>query len=130
MSDVYEKKIIDDIETVQVGGYTNIRNIDTYPKETACLILKKLLEWACQPQNATPIVIARNKISEIDKIWLKQYFLEVAKTCIDFSDDWEYRRLLELLINVAPELKEEALKLGMGSENEDIQEVIKDYKEL
>ncbi len=130
MSDVYEKRIIDDIEAVQVGAYSNIGRVDKYPKKIACLILQKLLEWACQPQNATAIIIARNRISEIDKDWLKQYFFEVAEKCIDFSDDWEYRRLMELIICVIPELKEDALALVENSEDEDIQEVVRDYREL
>ena len=32
--------------------------------------------------------------------------------CIDCSDEWEYRRLVELVVLVLPELKQEVLKLG------------------
>ena len=128
MGDVYEKRIMADIEAVQVGAYFNMVNIDKYPQEIACLILQKLLEWACQPQNVTAIVTARNKISEIDKDWLKRYFIEVVRKCIDFSDDWEYRRLMELVVFVVPELKDDALELVKNSENENIQEVVQDYK--
>ena len=98
------------------------------PLKNSWLILQKLLKWACQPQNTTAIVIARNKINEIDRAWLKQYFLEIAEKCIDFSDDWEYRRLMELVVCVVPELKEDALELVENSENEDIQEVAQDYR--
>ena len=53
----------------------------------------------------------------------------MAKECIDFSDDWEYRRLLELIVIVLPEVKLEALKICEDSEDEDILEIIEDYKE-
>ncbi len=125
----YEKRIIDDLETVQVGCYSDVNNLHKYPEELARQILKKLIEWACQPQNITPIVLARKKIDEINKDWLKHCFLDVAKECIDFSDYWEYRRLLELIDCVIPELKAAALKLCEDSEDEDIREVLEDYKE-
>ncbi len=53
----------------------------------------------------------------------------MAKECIDFSDYWEYRRLLELIVLVLPEVKLEALKICEDSEDEDIRDVIDDYKE-
>ena len=130
MIDIYEKRIINDIETVQDGSYYNIMNIDKYPKEIACQILQKLLEWACQPQNMTAIVIARKKIREINKDWLREYLLEFTEMCIDLSDEWEYRRLLELVVDVLPEMKVHILELGVDSENEEIREIVEDYKEI
>ncbi len=126
----YEKRIVDDVETVQVGCYSDINNLHKYPQKSGNQILCKLIEWACKPQNVTTIVIAREKIGEINKEWLRGCLLDAAKECIDFSDDWEYRRLLELIVQVLPELKEAALELCKDSENEDIREVIEDYKEV
>lgn len=125
----WENRIIEDIESVKVGCYGDVGNLHKYPQELSRQILRKLIEWACQPQNDTSIVLARKKIDEIDKEWLKIYFLDVAKECIDFSDDWEYRRLLELIVIVLPEVKLEALKICEDSEDEDILEIIEDYKE-
>lgn len=128
--DIYEKRLIDDLETVQAGCYSDINNLHNYPEELASQILRKLIEWACQPQNVTPILLARKKLDEINKDWLKHYFLDVAKACIDFSDYWEYRRLVELVVFVLPELKQEILQLGAQSENEEVREVVEDFKDL
>lgn len=125
--DIYEKRIIEDLETVKVGCYGDINNLHKYPQELSRKILRKLIEWACQPQNDTPIILARIKLNEINKDWMKVHFLDVAKRCIDFSDYWEYRRLLELIVIVLPQVKLEALKLCEDSEDEDILEVIADY---
>lgn len=125
--DVYEQQIINDVEALREGCYFDMGNIDKYPKELACQILKKLLEWACQPQNTTPIVIARNKISEINKEWLLKNLIEVAVECIDMYDEWEYRRLAEVVVGVIPELKQEVLEFGVESENEEIREVVEDF---
>ena len=127
--ETFEKRILEDIETVKVGCYGDIENLHKYPQELSRQILRKLIEWACQPQNDTPIVLARKKINEINKEWLKVHFLDVAKVCIDFSDYWEYRRLLELIVLVLPEVKQHALKICENSEDEDILDVIEDYKD-
>lgn len=127
--DTYEKRIMDDLESVRVGCYSDINNLHKYPQELSKQILRRLIEWACQPQNDTLIILARKKINEIDKDWMKVHFLDVAKECIDFSDYWEYRRLLELIVLVLPEVKTMALKICEDSEDEDIREVIEDYKE-
>ena len=127
--DIYEKRIFDDIETVQEGYYSDIVNLHDYSEELGRQILYKLIEWACKPQNDTPIIIARERIAQINKDWLKVRFLDVAKACIDFSDYWEYRRLLELIVLVLPEAKMSVLKICEDSEDEDIREVIEDYKE-
>ena len=118
------------MDTIQVGCYYDVGNLHKYPRELAGQILQKLIEWACQPQNVTPILLARKKIDEINKEWLKHYLLDAAKECIDFSDYWEYSRLLELIVCVIPELKPEALQLCEDSEDEDIQDVLDDYKDI
>ena len=127
--DTYEKRIMDDLESVRVGCYSDINNLHKYPQELSKQIFRRLIEWACQPQNDTLIILARKKINEIDKDWMKVHFCDVAKECIDFSDYWEYRRLLELIVLVLPEVKTMALKICEDSEDEDIREVIEDYKE-
>ena len=58
------------------------------------------------------------------------YFVEAASTCINCSDEWEYRRLVELTILIVPELKQEIFQLGMQSENEEVREVIEDFQNL
>ena len=125
----YEKRIIDDLETVQIACYNDMNNLHEYPQEVSRQILRKLIEWACQPQNKAPIILARKKIGEINKDWLKLYFLDVAKECIDFEDYWEYSRLLEVIVLELLEIKVSALKICENSEDEDIQEIIADYKE-
>ena len=69
------------------------------------------------------------KINEINKEWLNKYFLEAASSCIDYSDEWEYRRLVELVVLVIPKLKQKVLNIGKNSENEEIREVVEDYKD-
>ncbi len=69
------------------------------------------------------------KINEINKEWLDRNFLEVASSCIDYSDEWEYRRLVELVDLVVPKLMQQVLDIGKNSENEEVREVVEDYKD-
>lgn len=124
---IYEIGIIKDIETIQKGVSSNIINIDKYPSKTAYNVLQILLEWACQPQNALAIMTARNYIKKIKYEWLRDCMMDVANKCIDFSDEWEYRRFIELIIYAVPELKDEVIKLGESSDNIEIKKAAYDF---
>lgn len=130
MKNKYELWLIESLDKIEHFHYEEVRNLHKYPLSVSKQVLKVLIKNSCLGQNYAPIELGRKKINEIDKEWLKQYFLEVAINCIDFSDDWEYRRLMELIVCVIPELKEEALALVENSADEDIQEVVQDYREL
>ena len=126
----YETWLIEEIQRINNFPYEDIKSLDKYPLDISKQVLKVLIEHACQGQNYGPIMLGRKKIDEIDKAWLKQYFIEVASMCIDYSDEWEYRRLMELVVCVIPELKQEVLKLGVQSENEEVREVVEDFQNL
>jgi len=53
--------------------------------------------------------------------------IDAAKDAIDLSDEWEYRRFVELVVAAVSELKEKALEIGMKSCNVDIREAAFDY---
>ena len=129
MTNMYELWLIERLGKIENFQYNEISNLHQYPLSISEQVLRVLIENSCLGQNYAPIELGRKKIDEIDKEWLKQHFLAVAESCIDFSDDWEYRRLLELIVCVIPELKVAALEFGKDSENEDILEVVEEYKE-
>ena len=91
MTNKYEILLIEKIQSVDDFPYEDIKILDKYPLHVAMQILKVLIEYSCLGQNYAPIEISRRKVKEIDKIWLMQHFIEVASTCINFSDEWEYR---------------------------------------
>jgi len=130
MTNMYETWLIEQIQSIDNFPYEDIKILHKYPLDVSKQVLKVLIENSCLGQNYGPIDISRKKINEIDKDWLNQYLLEVASTCIDCSDEWEYRRLVELVVLVLPELKQEVLKLGAQSENEEVREVVEDFQNL
>lgn len=130
MTNMYETWLMEQIHSIANFSYEDIKILDKYPLDVSKQVLKVLIENSCLGQNYGPIDISRKKINEINKDWLNQFLLEVASTCIDCSDEWEYRRLVELVVLVLPELKQEVLKLGAQSENEEVREVVEDFQNL
>lgn len=126
----YETWLIEKIRSIDDFPYEDIKILDSYPLYVSTQILKVLIENACLGQNYAPIEISRRKIKEIDKTWLDEHFIEVASTCINFSDEWEYRRLVELVVFAIPELKQEILNIGIKSANKEIREVVEDFQNL
>lgn len=125
----YECRLLKDLEKCSGFNYHDVKLVDKYPIKVSLQVLKVLLEWACQPQNIAAIELGRKKIAEIDGLWLQQHLLEVATQCVDFSDEWEYRRFVELVVIVTPNLKNRVLMIGMHSDNEEIREVVEDFKD-
>lgn len=121
------KELIEEINKVEGFSYDDIKNLDKYSNDISEKVFMLLLEYACLGQNFAPIELGRNKIKEIQKEWLYDNLLRISRKCIDFSDEWEYRRLVELVVEVVPELKDELLKIGENSENLEIREVVEDF---
>ena len=127
--DPYMKSIVNEINAVSEDIFDNIRDLDKYPQEVSKKVLCLLVQNVCLGQNCAPIEIGRKKIGEIaNRQWLIKHFMEIADENIDYSDDWEYRRLVELVVLHVPELKENVLAKGADSENDEIREVVEDYR--
>lgn len=126
--DRYTKKIVDDINAISNDLFDNITNLDQYTLPISKQVLKILIQYACLGQNCGPIELGRKKIGEItNREWLIQHFMEVADESINYLDEWEYRRLVELVTLYIPELKEKVLARGMNSVNEEVREVVEDF---
>ena len=129
--DVYEKAIADSINKIAGKDiYFNACEIIELDDDTASDIVGELVSWACQPTNITPITIARDCLKQFPEQWVSPKIKQTAHRYIDISDDWDYRRLLELCRLISPQLLKWALGLGENSENPDITEAVDDFKEI
>lgn len=105
-----------------------LRNIEQYELERSKKAVVILLKWACYSQNIASIELGRKKIVEIPKKWLYDHLLEVVKSDFDYGDDWNYRRLLELVSEVLPERLDDFIRLNVGTTNTDLIEVMDDFR--
>jgi len=106
----------------------NIYILDRYDNGISERMLSILLEWACYGQNTSGIMTGRKKIAEIPKAWLKTHLLNVVKKDFDYSDYWSYRRLLEVVVEIVPELKDMILSINSETADKDLIEIINDFK--
>lgn len=127
--DTYEQMLINKLNKVCGFKYSDIKTLQSYPLEISTSVLKILVENACLSQNYRAIELGRKKIDEIDKTWLEEHFIDVANSCVNFNDEWEYRRLLELTKKSLPGLAQEVIKRGLNSINEEVREAAMDFIE-
>ncbi len=106
----------------------NICILDRYDDCVSENVLSILLKWACYGQSMPGIMMGRGKIAEVPKAWLKARLPDVVKRDFDYSDDWNYRRLLEVVVATVPELKDTILAINAETTDEDLIEVINDFK--
>ena len=125
----YEEWLIKELQCIHGFKYQDFKHLDKYSYDISKDVLRILIENACLGQNYAPVELARKKISEISAEWLKENLLEIASSCIDFEDEWEYRRLMELIIVVIPELKNQLLIIGENSANAEVKEVVEDFRD-
>lgn len=106
----------------------NIRTLDRYDDCISEKVLIVLLQWACYGQHIAGIMMGRKYLAEIPREWLKAHLLNVVKNHFEYSDDWNYRRLLEVVAELLPECKDEVLFINSKSTDPDLIEIINDFK--
>ena len=96
------------------------------------VLKQQLLKYDLQVENicTLDIVMGRIKIAEKPQIWLKAHLLNVVKSTFDYFDYWNYRRLLEVVVELIPELKDAVLSISSGTTDPDLIEIIDDYRDM
>ena len=126
----YEKMIADSINHIANKEiYFNADEIMKSSDEIAANIVSELVGWACKPTNILPISIARNCLKQFPVEWVSLRIKYIALKSIDITDDWDYRRLLELSEIISLDLLKWAITLGEKSNNFDILEAVDDFNE-
>jgi len=124
--DPFEEMLIGELNKISGFNYEDISKLDKLPLETSLEVLKVLVGFACESQTTALIILGRTNICKIDKQWLSKHLIEAAKSCLDLNDEWEYRRLFELVLEAVPELKQEVADIGFNSADDDIKEAAAD----
>ena len=111
-----------------IQSFESLADIDTLPVSCAEQAVKILLEWACYGQNDTGIILGRSLIGRIPKHWLRKHMISVVREYFDYRDEWNYRRLMELVLLLIPEEKDTFLALNANTDDADLLEVMGDYR--
>ena len=127
----YEKWIADSINKIANKEiFYNTDMIMRDSEEISANIVAELIGWACKPQNESSIRIARDCLKQFPIEWVSLRIKQTTIKSIDITDEWEYRRLLELCELISTDLLKWAIILGEKSTNPDIVEAVDDYNKL
>lgn len=130
MSDnCFSQWVCDALKAIDDFTIEELPRLHTYPADTSERVLKELIMFACCPTNTALITLGRKHIQRINRKWRLEHILDVAKECLDFSDDWEYQRFLELIDLSAFELLKDVILIGKDADNADVKEASQDFEE-
>jgi hypothetical protein len=115
------------LNSIYFGAGDNIEIIETLPCETGIKLLSVMLSYACQAQNTAIILHARSSIRMLSIDWLIYNLPIASNEGIDFHDEWDYRRLLELISEAVPQLLSWAIDKGINSPNEEVRETAEEF---
>ena len=116
------------INSLHPGAVDQLDRIDELPDSTRKMLVNILLKAACQSQNVGNITSARKMMLRIPPAWLASALHDAIEAVVDLNDEWEYRRLIELLKELKSELLIHYLDYGMAVGSSAIYEAAMDMK--
>jgi hypothetical protein len=90
--------------------------------------LRAAVQLACQPSYVPRIVQGREHVMGMPRAWVLEHITCIADQALDLNDEWEYRRLLELLDSLEPGLAQRFVLHGLSSPHPEIREAAGDFR--
>jgi hypothetical protein len=91
--------------------------------------IRTSLELACQCQNTRNILRGRAEILSLPRDAVLAQIDRVASEYLDLTDEWEFRRLLEVYKELDKHLLRELVSRGLQSANSEIREAACDFED-
>ncbi|MDY3560566.1 hypothetical protein R5W23_001810 [Gemmata sp. JC673] len=127
MANIYMNNLRHEINQACPGILDDANMIYRIPESSSYKLIEILLSHACESQNIGAIVSARELIRNLPPAWLAAVLPNSVEKKIDLSDEWQYRRLVELLQELKSELLVAYIGYGLASNINEIREAAADY---
>jgi hypothetical protein len=124
----YLTRLVGRLDKYEPDLWNHLDRVPLLPANTGREILAEFLGIASQAQNLGNIHLGRNAILTLPREWTLLNIDAAADETIDFSDEWEYRRLLELYKELASELLRRLVQRGLTGSSDDIRCVAQEYR--
>jgi hypothetical protein len=98
---------------------------DAMPSRDA---LKAVVSLACQPSYVPKIMRGRAEVLAMPRAWVLTHIEQAAYETLNLTDEWEYRRLLELFQQLDNSLVQRLVAHGLNSPDADIREAAEDFR--
>lgn len=128
MSQVFVDALNRKLDSVCPGMRNQLHRLGEFPDSVQQDIVTILLRQACESQNVGNIVLARQAIATIPQPCVSRVLEAAIHKGVDLTDEWEYRRLLELLREIKSERLSTFITLGLTSNDAEIREVADDFQ--
>lgn len=118
------------LDSIDPGLASELWRLESLSPASQRSALGIFLEYACTLQHIANIELGRAALLESPPNVRRDYLAEVVRTTIDLTDEWELRRLLEILSLVDVELARELARAATAASNPDIAEAGADMLSL
>lgn len=115
------------LEAISPDLVTDFAAVAALPAPQADRVIAEILSCACQATHASPIELGRDAAASLPRPWLLKRIEGIADRTLNYDDDWEYRRLLELYERLDAGLLSRLASSGIASPNDDIAEAAQDF---
>jgi hypothetical protein len=126
MNDIFTTDLNTKIDAVYPDASRRLDRIDELPDPAGKRIVHTLLEEACQSQHLGKILAARTAMRTLPRAWLARVLQDAIEEVVDLKDEWEYRRLMELLKDLQSDLYHSYIAFGIAAGSGEIYEVATD----
>lgn len=127
MNSPFSMQLSSMLTSIHPLAYERLEQLDHLPEKTKEKVVGLLLQGACQSQHIGNIQAARDAIARIPRDWLRKVLPQSIEKNVNVEDEWEYRRLLELLKETAPDLMLSFVDHGLASKDPALHEAAEDF---
>jgi hypothetical protein len=117
------------MNAVEPNASQQLDRLEVLPDDRSRRVLSIILSFACKAQNDAAHRAGREAFAKIPLGWRACQLHQVVTDTLDLTDEWEYRRLLELLEQTAPDQLPPYIRIGLNSANEEIVDAANDFLE-
>jgi chemotaxis regulatin CheY-phosphate phosphatase CheZ len=128
MSDMFMDELYRKVDSIYPDASGRLDRIADLPDAAGKRIVNTLLKQACESQHLGNIASARKALLRLPRAWLSGMLQDAIREVVDLGDEWEYRRLIELLKELNLQLFESYIDYGMAAGSGAIFEAAKDLK--
>jgi hypothetical protein len=121
MRDPYEVMLTKRIEA-SCPGLNSLKDIASAGEDVGVVVLRHVLSAACGCTHAAGIMNARTRIAEIPPEWLLLHVDQAVVGAVNLEDEWDYRRLLEVIERYCPSKLPHYVSVGLQSKDPEILE--------
>lgn len=124
----YDVRFKEAVDAILPDLSRDLSRATTLDEASADRLLSLILGLACQAQNVRNITLGREACLELPRQWLLNRIEKAAFQFLDWkTDDWEFRRLMEVAALLDHGLVSRLAQNGLSSSNTEVVKAAREY---